>query len=68
MGKYCAAMRKLEDKFEVWSSTTWKGIAMQRLTHCQNWGPVGPKFHLGSSSEKYSNQALSQIKWKNATP
>jgi hypothetical protein len=30
-----------------WSSTTWKEIATQWQMHCQSWGLVGPRLHLG---------------------
>ena len=67
MGKYYAVVRKLGDKFEGLESHHVEGIAMQRLTHCQSWDSVRLKFHLGSSSKKYINQVLPQIRQRNAT-
>jgi hypothetical protein len=58
MGKYCAVMRKLEDKFE--------GLEFHHVERDRNaaadalskLGSSRPKFHLGSSSKKYSNLVL----------
>jgi ribonuclease HI len=59
MGKYCAAVRKLEDKFE--------GLEFHHVERDHNaatdalskLGSSRPQVPHGSSSKRYSNQALS---------
>jgi ribonuclease HI len=34
MGKYCTAVRKLEDKLKVWNFTMWREIETRQLMYC----------------------------------
>ena len=68
MGKYYAAVQKLEDKFEgleFHHVERDRNVATDALS---NWDPVGPKSHSGSSFKKFHTQVFSQITQKNATP
>jgi ribonuclease HI len=59
MGKYCASVQKLEDKFE--------GLEFHHVERDRN-AAADALSKLGSSSKKYHNQASSRIRWKSATP
>jgi hypothetical protein len=68
MGKYYAAVRKLEDKFEGLKFHHVERDRNAAAARCRNWDPVGPRSRPGSSSKKYHARVFPQIGRKSATP
>jgi ribonuclease HI len=68
MGKYCAVVHKLEDKFEGLEFHHVERDCNAAVDALSKLGSSRAEAPPGSSSKKYHNQVSSQIRWKSATP
>jgi ribonuclease HI len=68
MNRYCAAVQKLEDKFEGFEFHHVERDRNATIDALLKLGSSRAQVHLGFLSKKYINQASPQSMLKNATP